>query len=299
MKKFFAIMLGVLLIGSVAFAAVACNNTGNDTINVYSREDGSGTRSAFVELTGVLVEGEDGSETDMTFSGADIFSGTNELRTAVQNDKNGIGYISYGSLSDSVKAVSVDGVAPSTETIKSGEYKIARPFNVAYKAETLASNALLNDFVTNFLGSAQAQEVINDEKYVTVVEDAAEYVAPASAPAGEIAIGGSSSVYPLMEKLIAKYVELSGVDAAKIELSKSDSSGGMRDVASGTIQLGMASREVKQSEIENGLTPLVIANDGIAVIVNNENAVNNLTMEQIRLIFTGKLRNWADITSAE
>lgn len=292
-------MLGVLLIGSVAFAAVACNNTGNDTINVYSREDGSGTRSAFVELTGVLVEGEDGSETDMTFSGADIFSGTNELRTAVQNDKNGIGYISYGSLSDSVKAVSVDGVAPSTETIKSGEYKIARPFNVAYKAETLASNALLNDFVTNFLGSAQAQEVINDEKYVTVVEDAAEYVAPASAPAGEIAIGGSSSVYPLMEKLIAKYVELSGVDAAKIELSKSDSSGGMRDVASGTIQLGMASREVKQSEIENGLTPLVIANDGIAVIVNNENAVNNLTMEQIRLIFTGELRNWADITSAE
>lgn len=299
MKKFFAIMLGVLLIGSVAFAAVACNNTGNDTINVYSREDGSGTRSAFVELTGVLVEGEDGSETDMTFSGADIFSGTNELRTAVQNDKNGIGYISYGSLSDSVKAVSVDGVAPSTETIKSGEYKIARPFNVAYKAETLASNALLNDFVTNFLGSAQAQEVINDEKYVTVVEDAAEYVAPASAPAGEIAIGGSSSVYPLMEKLIAKYVELSGVDAAKIELSKSDSSGGMRDVASGTIQLGMASREVKQSEIENGLTPLVIANDGIAVIVNNKNAVNNLTMEQIRLIFTGELRNWADITSAE
>ena len=299
MKKFFAIMLGVLLIGSVAFAAVACNNTGNDTINVYSREDGSGTRSAFVELTGVLVEGEDGSETDMTFSGADIFSGTNELRTAVQNDKNGIGYISYGSLSDSVKAVSVDGVAPGTETIKSGEYKIARPFNVAYKAETLASNALLNDFVTNFLGSAQAQEVINDEKYVTVVEDAAEYVAPASAPAGEIAIGGSSSVYPLMEKLIAKYVELSGVDAAKIELSKSDSSGGMRDVASGTIQLGMPSREVKQSEIENGLTPLVIANDGIAVIVNNENAVNNLTMEQIRLIFTGELRNWADITSAE
>lgn len=299
MKKFFAIMLGVLLIGSVAFAAVACNNTGNDTINVYSREDGSGTRSAFVELTGVLVEGEDGSETDMTFSGADIFSGTNELRTAVQNDKNGIGYISYGSLSDSVKAVSVDGVAPSTETIKSGEYKIARPFNVAYKAETLASNALLNDFVTNFLGSAQAQEVINDEKYVTVVADAAEYVAPASAPAGEIAIGGSSSVYPLMEKLIAKYVELSGVDAAKIELSKSDSSGGMRDVASGTIQLGMASREVKQSEIENGLTPLVIANDGIAVIVNNENAVNNLTMKQIRLIFTGELRNWADITSAE
>lgn len=299
MKKFFAIMLGVLLIGSVAFAAVACNNTGNDTINVYSREDGSGTRSAFVELTGVLALGEDGSETDMTFSGADIFSGTNELRTAVQNDKNGIGYISYGSLSDSVKAVSVDGVAPSTETIKSGEYKIARPFNVAYKAETLASNALLNDFVTNFLGSAQAQEVINDEKYVTVVEDAAEYVAPASAPAGEIAIGGSSSVYPLMEKLIAKYVELSGVGAAKIELSKSDSSGGMRDVASGTIQLGMASREVKQSEIENGLTPLVIANDGIAVIVNNENAVNNLTMEQIRLIFTGELRNWADITSAE
>lgn len=299
MKKFFAIMLGVLLIGSVAFAAVACNNTGNDTINVYSREDGSGTRSAFVELTGVLALGEDGSETDMTFSGADIFSGTNELRTAVQNDKNGIGYISYGSLSDSVKAVSVDGVAPSTETIKSGEYKIARPFNVAYKAETLASNALLNDFVTNFLDSAQAQEVINDEKYVTVVADAAEYVAPASAPAGEIAIGGSSSVYPLMEKLIAKYVELSGVDAAKIELSKSDSSGGMRDVASGTIQLGMASREVKQSEIENGLTPLVIANDGIAVIVNNENAVNNLTMKQIRLIFTGELRNWADITSAE
>ena len=289
MKKFFTILIGVMLLGAVAFAAVGCNNSDGD-INVYSREDGSGTRSAFTELTGVLVENEDGTETDMTYSGADIFSGTNELRTAVSGDPNGIGYISYGSLSDTVKAVSVNGVAPSVETIKNGDYKLARPFNVAYKEGALESNALLADFVA-FLGSAEAQA---GENYVSVVDNAPAYE-PAAGLGGELAIGGSSSVYPLMEQLIAKYVELSGVDAADIELSKSDSSGGMRDVGTGTIDLGMASREVKDSEIENGLVPMVIAQDGIAVIVNTANSVDNLTMEQIRQIFTGEVRNWADI----
>lgn len=292
MKKFFTILIGVMLLGAVAFAAVGCNNSDGD-INVYSREDGSGTRSAFTELTGVLVENDDGTETDMTYSGADIFSGTNELRTAVSGDPNGIGYISYGSLSDTVKAVSVNGVAPSVETIKNGDYKLARPFNVAYKEGALESNALLADFVA-FLGSAEAQAVITGENYVSVVENAPAYE-PAAGLGGELAIGGSSSVYPLMEQLIAKYVELSGVDAADIELSKSDSSGGMRDVGTGTIDLGMASREVKDSEIENGLVPMVIAQDGIAVIVNTANSVDNLTMEQIRQIFTGEVRNWADI----
>lgn len=279
----------MMLLGAVAFAAVGCNKGAADTINVFSREDGSGTRSAFTELTGVLVENADGTETDMTFSGASFQNSTNAIMTAVAQDKNAIGYVSYGSLNDTVKAVSVDGVAPSVETIKDKSYALQRPFNLAYKQQTVESNELLADFIA-FLASAEAQEVIADENYIATVENAQPYEVKTGL-SGRLCIGGSSSVSPLMEKLIEEYKRLTGAEG--IELQTIDSTAGMNGAIEGTFELGMASRDVKDSELSAGLTPYVLAYDGIAVIVNNENSISNLTTGQIRSIFTGEVRNWS------
>lgn len=278
-----------MLLGAVAFAAVGCNKGAADTINVFSREDGSGTRSAFTELTGVLVENEDGTETDMTFSGASFQNSTNAIMTAVAQDKNAIGYVSYGSLNDTVKAVSVDGVAPSVENIKDKSYALQRPFNLAYKQQTVESNELLADFIA-FLASAEAQAIIADENYIATVENAQPYEVKTGL-SGRLCIGGSSSVSPLMEKLIEEYKRLTGAEG--IELQTIDSTAGMNGAIEGTFELGMASRDVKDSELSAGLTPYVLAYDGIAVIVNNENSISNLTTEQIRSIFTGEVRNWS------
>ena len=222
MKKFWTIVICAMLLGAVAFAAVGCNKGAADTINVFSREDGSGTRSAFTELTGVLVENEDGTETDMTFSGASFQNSTNAIMTAVAQDKNAIGYVSFGSLNDTVKAVAVNGVAPSVDTIKDKSYELQRPFNIAYKKSNIDSKPLAADFL-GFLGSAEAQEVIAAEKYI-VTDDNAPAYAKGSDLTGSITIGGSSSVSPLMEKLIEKYCALSGVAKNSIELQTIDSS---------------------------------------------------------------------------
>ena len=275
-----------MLLGAVAFAAVGCNKGAADTINVFSREDGSGTRSAFTELTGVLVENEDGTETDMTFSGASFQNSTNAIMTAVAQDKNAIGYVSFGSLNDTVKAVAVNGVAPSVDTIKDKSYELQRPFNIAYKQSNIDSKPLAADFL-GFLGSAEAQEVIAAEKYIVTDDNAPAYAT------GSITIGGSSSVSPLMEKLIEKYCALSGVAKNSIELQTIDSTAGMNGAIGGTFDIGMASREVKDSELEQGITAEVLAYDGIAVIVHNDNAVEDLSMEQIRQIFTGAVREWS------
>ncbi len=255
-----------MLLGAVAFAAVGCNKGAADTINVFSREDGSGTRSAFTELTGVLVEGEDGTETDMTFSGASVQNSTNAIMTAVAQDKNAIGYVSFGSLNDTVKAVAVNGVTPSVDTIKDKSYELQRPFNIAYKQSNIASKPLAADFL-GFLGSAEAQEVIAAEKYIATDDNA--------------------------EKLIEKYCALSGVAKNSIELQTIDSTAGMNGAISGTFDIGMASRDVKDSELSQGITAEVLAYDGIAVIVHNDNAVEDLSMEQIRQIFTGAVREWS------
>lgn len=289
MKKFWTIAICMMLLGAVAFAAVGCNKGAADTINVFSREDGSGTRSAFTELTGVLVENEDGTETDMTFSGASFQNSTNAIMTAVAQDKNAIGYVSYGSLNDTVKAVAVNGVAPSVDTIKDKSYELQRPFNLAYKQQTVESNELLADFIT-FLASAEAQAIIADENYIATVENAQPYEVKTGL-SGRLCIGGSSSVSPLMEKLIEEYERLTGAEG--IELQTIDSTAGMNGAIEGTFELGMASRDVKDSELSAGLTPYVLAYDGIAVIVNNENSISNLTTEQIRSIFTGEVRNWS------
>lgn len=291
MKKFWTIVICMMLLGAVAFAAVGCNKGAGDTINVFSREDGSGTRSAFTELTGVLVEGEDGTEKDMTFSGASIQNSTNAIMTAVAQDKNAIGYVSFGSLNETVKAVAVNGIIPSVDTIKDKSYELQRPFNIAYKQSNIDNNPLAADFL-GFLGSRQAQDIIAAEKYIATDDNAPDYV-KGSDLTGSITIGGSSSVSPLMEKLIEKYCELSDVAKSSIELQTIDSTAGMNGAISGTFDIGMASRDVKDSELAQGITAEVLAYDGIAVIIHNDNAVEDLSMKQIRQIFTGEVREWS------
>ncbi len=291
MKKFFIIAISIMMLCAVGFLTVGCNNTDTDEINVYSREPGSGTRSAFIELTGVEEKDADGNKVDKTFSGAAITDKTNVMLSSVSGDKRGIGYVSLGSLNDSVKAVSVAGVVASAATVKDGTYKLARPFNVAYKADNAKDT--LADFII-YLASAQAQEIIGDNGYVSVKDNAPQYVAPETAPSASIVIGGSSSVSPLMEKLIENYCSLSGVAIAKIELQTLDSTAGMTNAISGTYDLGMASRALKENEAAQ-LESFVLAQDGIAVIVHKDSALDNLTIEQIRQIFTGEIRNWADV----
>lgn len=287
MKKLAAMLLALVLTLSVALA---------DSIYVVSREDGSGTRSAFIELTGVEQKDENGNKVDMTTVEAAIYSGTSEVKTTVSQDTAAIGYISLGSMDASVKAVKVaenpaEGeeavyVEATAENVANGTYAIARPFNIAYKAESLSATA--QDFV-NWILSAEGQAIITEQKYVSL--DPVEY--EAAPVAGKIVIGGSSSVGPLMQKLEEAYEALH--PEVDIEVQISDSSTGMRGAADGSFDIGMASREVKSSELEAGLTPVTICRDGIAVIVNNDNAVEGLTLAQICGIFTGEIVDWDEV----
>lgn len=280
MKKFLGILLTIVLglgIVSSAFAA--------SEITVVSREAGSGTRGAFVELTGVEVKDADGKKVDMTTEDAVIQNGTAQVITTVEGDVNAIGYISLGSLGDTVKAVTVNGVEATAENVKNGTYTVSRPFNVAVK-EGLSDTA--KDFLAWIL-SAEGQQIVADNHYVAL-----EPVAYTAAPvAGKIVVGGSSSVGPLMEKLAEAYKALN--PTVEIEVQISDSTTGMKGAADGTFDIGMASRLLKDSELEAGLLPTVIAMDGIAVIVNKANAIENMTTEQIRQIFTGEVIDWAAI----
>lgn len=252
-------------------------------ITVVSREDGSGTRSAFVELTGVLAEDESGEEVDRTTVDAVTTSSTNVMMTTVAGNEYAIGYISLGSLNETVKALSIDGTAATAENVANGSYKIARPFNIAYKGSL---SAVAQDFV-DFILSADGQAVIEAEGYIAV-SDAPAYAG--SRPAGSVTVSGSSSVTPVMEKLKEAYEAIN--PDADIAVTQSDSSTGMSDAIQGISDIGMASRDVKDSELAEGLTAQTIAIDGIAVIVNNGNPVASLTTEQVRQIFTGELTTW-------
>ena len=278
MKKVMGILLTIALglnLAGTAFAA--------DEINVISREAGSGTRGAFIELTGVEVKDADGNKVDMTYEDAVIQNGTAQVITTVEGDEAAIGYISLGSLGDTVKAVTVNDVEATAENVKNGTYTLARPFNIAVK-EGLSDTA--KDFIAWIL-SAEGQQMVTDNKYVAL--DAAEY--NAAPVAGKIVVGGSSSVGPLMEKLAEAY-KAANPDV-EIEVQISDSTTGMKGAADGTFDIGMASRELKQSELDAGLVPTVIAMDGIAMIVNKANEVANLDLEQIRQIFTGEVTDWS------
>ncbi len=255
-------------------------------ITVVSREEGSGTRGAFVELFGIEEEDADGNTTDKTTEEAEIQRSTGAAMTSVANNTYAIGYISLGSLNDTVKAVKIDGAEATTENIKSGTYKVSRPFNIATKGE---ATGLAKDFI-DFILSKEGQDVIAEENYITVDDNAAAYAG--DKPSGKIAVGGSSSVTPVMEKLKEAYLAVN--PSAEIEIQQTDSTSGMQGAIDGTLDIGMASRELKDTELES-LTGIQIAIDGVAVIVNTENVAEDLTSAQVKDIFTGTVTQWDEV----
>ena len=255
-------------------------------ITVISREDGSGTRGAFIELFGIEVKNDAGEKVDMTTDDAEITNSTSVMMTSVAANTEAIGYISLGSLNDTVKAVKIDGAEATVDNIKSGTYKIARPFNIATKGEV---SDVAQDFI-KYIMSEDGQKVVEDNGYISQGNDGAYESAGLS---GKVVVGGSSSVTPVMEKLKEAYVALN--PDVTIEVQQSDSTTGMTSAIEGVCDIGMASRDLKDSELEAGLTPTVIAMDGIAVVVNNESPVSELTSENVKDIFTGEITDWADV----
>lgn len=251
-------------------------------ITVVSREDGSGTRGAFVELFGIEEE-VNREKVDMTTEEANITNSTSVMMSTVAQDEYAIGYISLGSLDDSVKAVKVDGSEATAENIKNGSYKISRPFNIATK-EDLSDAA--QDF-EDFILSTEGQKVVEDNKYIPL-DDVSDY--KSNGASGKVVVAGSSSVSPVMEKLKEAYQAVNS--DVEVEIQTSDSTTGMQNAIDGVCDIGMASRELKDSEKEAGLTPTVIAMDGIAVVVNNDNPTDELSSDQVKSIFTGDVLTW-------
>lgn len=256
-------------------------------ISVYSREEGSGTRSAFVELLGIEQEDENGDDVDMTTSSAVILNSTSGLLSAVSEDENGIGYVSMGSLNDSVKAISIDGVEATTDNVANGTYAVSRPFNIVTLDEI---SDVAQDFI-DFILSADGQAIVEEEGYIAVVDDAEEY--ESSGLSGKIVVAGSTSVSPVMEVLIEAYEELN--PDVTIELQTNDSSTGISMTEEGTCDIGMASRELKDSETEAGVSSTTIAMDGIAVIVNNDSDIDDLSSEIVCQIYTGEITTWEEV----
>ena len=274
-----AALIGTTVMGTIVMAAPS------GAIDVISREDGSGTRGAFVELFGIEEE-KDGEKVDMTTQEASITNNTDVMITTVAGDENSIGYVSLGSLNDTVKAVKIDGAEATAENIESGDYKVVRPFNIATKDDV---SEAAQDFIT-YIMSADGQQIIEDNGYIAVGDKPAYEAADVE---GKVVVAGSSSVTPVMEKLLEAYQKVN--TGAKIELQESDSTTGMTAAIDGTCDIGMASRELKDSEKSAGLTNQVIALDGIAVIVNNKNSASNITSEQVKAIFTGETTDWSNV----
>lgn len=295
MKKFLA--LGLAMMMSVA-ALTGCGGGSEETaeggdaaaksgaISVVSREDGSGTRGAFIELFGIEEKNDAGEKVDMTTEMAEITNSTAVMMTTVAGNPNAIGYISLGSLDDSVKALKIDGAEATAENIKNGTYKVARPFNIATKADV---SEVASDFIT-FIMSDEGQAVVEENGCISQ-GSAGAYTA--SGMSGKIVVVGSSSITPVMEKLKEAYIALN--PDVTIEVQQNDSTTGMTSVAEGTCDIGMASRELKDSELANGLQPTVIAMDGIAVIVNQENTVSDMTSDTVKAIFTGATTDWSEV----
>lgn len=282
-------LVGIAVSACVIFSAfTGCTEekwNKNSSINVLSREDGSGTRGAFIELFGVEKKNAQGKKVDYTTEEASITNSTAVMLTTVAGNKYAIGYVSLGSLSSSVKAVKIDGVSATVDNINNGSYKIARPFNVAVRDNL--SNAA-KDFL-NYILSSDGQNIIAANKYIKVpVENSYK----ASGVSGKIVVAGSSSVSPVMEKLIEAYKALN--PSVQIELQTSDSTTGVINAIDGTCDIGMASRALKDSEKEKGVREVTIAIDGIAVIINNDNPVESLKKSDVEGIFTGKINSWSE-----
>ncbi|WP_303160893.1 substrate-binding domain-containing protein [Ruminococcus champanellensis] len=277
MKRFLALLSCAVL---MAATAVGCGSQ-NEKITVVAREDGSGTRSAFSELMGIVKD-----DKDNTTDTAEVTNSTSVMLTTVAGNKAAIGYVSLGSLNDTVKAVKVDGVEATAENVKAGKYAVSRPFNIVTGKDL---TPLAQDFISYIL-STDGQAVVDEKGYISVTQGEAY---KASGQTGTLTIAGSTSVAPLMEVLADKYMALnSGV---KIEIQQSGSSAGITSAVEGVCQIGMASRELKDSETAKGVTATKIAMDGIAVIVNKDNSYSELTSDQIRKIYTGETTRWSDL----
>lgn len=258
-------------------------------ITVVSREDGSGTRGAFVELMGIEQKNEAGDKEDMTRGDAEISNSTNGVMMSVAGNVDAIGYISLGSLNDTVKALDVNGVACSVDDIKAGTYVVARPFNLCYQQSKLDENAAAQDFI-KFIESNDGQKIISDNGYISI-DATGDYAA--SGVTGGISLNGSTSVGPVMEKLAEAYKGLN--PDVSIDIQQTGSGAGITSATEGTCDIGMSSRELKQEELDAGLTEMKIADDGIAVIVNLENPIENITSDEIMKIYTGEINNWSEI----
>lgn len=306
MKKTVCLLLaGLMTIGALTGCGSSADNKKDDSaktettsekksdgfdtssdITVVSREDGSGTRGAFIELFGVEQE-KDGEKMDMTTEEAVIANSTAVMMTTVAGDDYAIGYVSLGSLNDSVKALKIDGAEATADNIENGSYKVSRPFNIAVKKDL--DNEVAKDFMA-YIMSTEGQEIVSNEKYIPV-SDVEAYAG--SKPSGKCVVGGSSSVSPLMEKLIEAYKKVN--PNADIELQTSDSTTGMTSTIEGSYDIGMASRELKDDEASE-LEATVIATDGIAVIVNKANTADELSADQVKSIYVGDVTTWDEVS---
>lgn len=293
LKKAAAILMAATLVMGAFAGCGSSSDDGGDAatgatgeITVNTREDGSGTRGAFTELFGIIEE-VDGEEVDMTTQGAKVTNSTSVMMQTVAEDVNSIGYISLGSLDESVTAVKIDGVEATAENVANGTYKVSRPFNIATK-EGLSDAA--QDFV-NYIMSAEGQQVIEDEGCIKADDAAAAFTS--NGASGSVTVAGSSSVTPVMEKLVEAYQAVN--PNVTIEVQESDSTTGMQNAIDGLCDIGMASRDLKDSETGAGLTGTVIAQDGIAVIVNNDSGITELTSDQVKQVYLGEITQWEDL----
>ncbi len=283
MKKRIAVLMAAMMLAgtqTVVFGAASGD------ITICSREDGSGTRGAFIELFGVEEKDADGKKVDNTTEAAKITNSTSVMLSTVQGDVNAIGYISLGSMNDSITAVKIDGEEATAENILAGEYQVVRPFNIA-TTEEISETA--QDFI-DFIMSAEGQAIVTENGYIA--DERAESF-EGGAVEGKVVVAGSSSVTPVMEKLAEGYALVN--DKVEIEVQQSDSTTGMTSAIDGLCDIGMASRELKESELEAGLVPTVIAQDGIAVIVNNESGITELSKDQVKAIYTGEIQAWEEL----
>lgn len=298
LKKFITVVAMTAMVGTLAVGCGKSDSKDNSSdkksesswdssndITILSREDGSGTRGAFIELFGIEEE-KNGEKVDMTTDEAQITNSTSVMMTTVAGDDYSIGYVSLGSLDDSVKALKIDGAEATAENIKAGKYKVSRPFNIAVKKDM--KNEVAKDFI-NYVMSEEGQKIVSDNGYIPV-DGAKPY--SGKKVSGKVVVGGSSSVSPVMEKLIEGYKAVNS--KANVELQTTDSTTGMTSTIDGSYDIGMASRDLKDDEAAK-LQNTVIATDGIAVIVNKNNTTDELSADQVKSIYTGDATTWDEV----